>query len=46
MAIIDYILGKNVPETFDLAAADVNGDGRVTIADAAAVVNIILQTGN
>ena len=42
LAIVDYILGKNVPATFNAAAADVNGDGRVTIADAAAVVNIIL----
>ena len=46
LAIVDYILGKNVPATFNAAAADVNGDGRVTIADAAAVVNIILGTGN
>ena len=46
LAIVDYILGKNVPATFNAAAADVNGDGRVTIADAAAVVNIILGMGN
>lgn len=46
LAIVDCILGKNVPATFNAAAADVNGDGRVTIADAAAVVNIILGTGN
>ena len=46
LAIVNYILGKNVPATFNAAAADVNGDGDVTIADAAAVVNIILGTGN
>ena len=43
LAVIDYILGKTVPETFDPAAADINGDGDITIADAAAVVNAILN---
>ena len=45
LAIVDYILG-NVPSGFNPLAADVNGDGRVTIADAAAAVNIILGMGN
>ncbi len=43
LAVIDYILGKAVPETFDNEAADVNGDGDITIADAAGILNTILS---
>lgn len=42
LAVIDYILGKTVPETFDPAAADINGDGYITIADVTVILNNIL----
>ena len=44
LAVIDYILGKTVPTTFNRDAADVTGDGDVTIADVTAILNIILHT--
>ncbi len=43
LAVVNYILGKDVPEGFDTTKADVNGDGSVTIADATAILSIILQ---
>ena len=44
LAIVNYILGNEVPATFNPAAADVNADGHITIADAVAVVNTILTS--
>ena len=41
VAIVNYILGKEVPAGFSEAAADMNGDGKVTISDAVAVVNML-----
>lgn len=43
LAVVNYIIGKDVPEGFDTTKADVTGDGDVTIADATAILNIILQ---
>ncbi len=43
LAVVNYILGKDVPEGFDTTKADVTGDGDVTIADATAILSIILQ---
>ena len=43
LAVVNYILGKDVPEGFDTTKADVTGDGSVTIADATAILSIILQ---
>ena len=42
LAVINYILGKEVPATFNAAAADVNGNGRITIVDATTILNTIL----
>ena len=39
--ITDYILGKPTPATFSITAADVNNDGRVSIADVTAIINIL-----
>ena len=41
VAIVNYILGKEMPAGFNEAAADMNGDGKVTITDAVRVVNMI-----
>ena len=41
VAIVNYILGKEVPAGFNVAAADMNGDGKVTISDAVMLVNMI-----
>jgi hypothetical protein len=43
LAVVNYILGKDVPEGFDTTKADVTGDGDVTIADATAILSIILH---
>ena len=37
MAILSYILGEN-PDGFDVTAADLNGDGKVTITDASILI--------
>lgn len=39
-ALVNIILGK--PGAVNSSAADINGDGSVTIADVTALVNIIL----
>ena len=41
MAIVNRVL-ERPSEAFDEVAADVNGDGGISIADALAIVNIIL----
>jgi hypothetical protein len=45
---VNIILGKDaqVPYVYDHDAADVNGDGTITIADVTALVNVILGKGN
>ena len=40
IAIISYILGES-PDDFDATAADLNGDGEVTITDASILMNMI-----
>ena len=42
IAVVNYILG-NASDDFVFEAADMNGDGFVTITDVVHVVNIILE---
>jgi hypothetical protein len=42
LCIVNYLTGNPVAG-FNEAAADVNNDGQVTIADAVIVVNIIMN---
>ena len=42
VAVVDYILG-NLPDDFNLNAADVSGDGSVNISDAVGIVDMILS---
>ena len=39
--IADYILGKRQLEAYEVIAADVNGDTKVTIADVTAIIDIL-----
>jgi hypothetical protein len=39
---VDHLLGRGT-STFNEAAADVNGDGVVDIADAVAIVNEVIK---
>ncbi len=43
VAIVNAILGNPLPNYFNEAAADVNHDGKVTISDAVAVVNMVSE---
>ena len=42
VAIVNYTLG-NLSAVSNAAAADVNGDGEITIADAVHIVNIVVN---
>lgn len=42
-ALVSILLGKDLEDLYDHAAADVNEDGTITIADVTALVNIILE---
>lgn len=41
--VVNYFLSTDKPEDFDLRAADVNGDGEITMADANKIVNMFLS---
>ena len=41
--VVNYFLASNKTDGFDTTAADVNGDGEVTMADANQVVNMFLS---
>ena len=41
--LIDYLLGGNELDEFELAAADVDDSGKVTIADVTALIDILLE---
>jgi hypothetical protein len=41
--LIDYLLGGNELDEFELKAADVDDSGKVTIADVTALIDILLN---
>lgn len=41
--LINYVLGHDTPEGFNLDMADVNGDGIVDVNDVVALINLILH---
>lgn len=43
--VVNYFLATDKLEDFDTTAADVNGDGYVTMADANQIVNMFLGGG-
>ena len=41
--IVEYTISQTIPEAFNVQAADVNGDGIISVSDISEIVNAIFR---